>query len=193
MTDVITGTGCHISDDATVGPSGLRRGGPTVIGDDAVIRAGAILYPDVEVGDRFRAGHHVLVGAGTTIGDDVTVGPRTVVDHGATVGSHASFQTGSYVPPGASVGDRVFLGPGAVVTNGPSPGRDGDRAETTIEDGVSVGANATLLPGVTVGAGSFVGAGAVVTADVPPETLAVGTPAKHRPLASGFRTDVRPE
>jgi len=51
-----------------------------------------------------------------------------------------------------------------------------------LEDDVTIGANATVMPGVTVGERSFIAAGAVVTEDVPPSTLAVGTPAKHRPL-----------
>jgi maltose O-acetyltransferase len=47
-----------------------------------------------------------------------------------------------------------------------------------IEDGCWIGARATILPGVTVGQGSVVAAGAVVTADVPPNTLVGGVPAK---------------
>jgi maltose O-acetyltransferase len=47
-----------------------------------------------------------------------------------------------------------------------------------IEDGCWIGARATILPGVTVGRGSVVAAGAVVTADVPPNTLVGGVPAK---------------
>ena len=39
-----------------------------------------------------------------------------------------------------------------------------------------------VLPGVTVGENAFVAAGSVVTEDVPPNTLAVGTPAKEQPL-----------
>lgn len=35
-----------------------------------------------------------------------------------------------------------------------------------------------VLPGVTIGEGSVIGAGAVVTKDIPPNTLAVGSPAK---------------
>ena len=52
----------------------------------------------------------------------------------------------------------------------------------TIEDGASIGANATILPGVTVGEDAFVAAGAVVTEDVPAGMLARGVPATHHPL-----------
>lgn len=183
MTDVITGTECYISEDATVGPVGSRHGDPAVVGDNATIRSGTILYPDVEVGDGFRTGHHVLVRSGTRVGDDVLVGSQTVVDGNADIGSHVSLQTGVYVPPETTVGDQVFVGPGAVVTNDAYPIRTEDDLEgTTIEAHVSIGANATILPGVTVGEGSFVAAGAVVPEDVPPNTLAVGVPAKHRSL-----------
>jgi carbonic anhydrase/acetyltransferase-like protein (isoleucine patch superfamily) len=40
------------------------------------------------------------------------------------------------------------------------------------------GAAATILPGVTVGENSVVAAGAVVTANVPPNTVVAGVPAK---------------
>lgn len=44
--------------------------------------------------------------------------------------------------------------------------------------GCFVGAHATILPGVTIGASAVVGANSVVSRDVPPATVAVGSPAK---------------
>jgi acetyltransferase-like isoleucine patch superfamily enzyme len=41
-----------------------------------------------------------------------------------------------------------------------------------------IGTGSILLPGVTVHEGAMIGAGAVVTKDVPPNSLAVGVPAK---------------
>lgn len=48
----------------------------------------------------------------------------------------------------------------------------------TIEDGVWVGANVTILKGVTIGRGSVVAAGAVVTRSCPPYSVIGGVPAK---------------
>jgi acetyltransferase-like isoleucine patch superfamily enzyme len=47
-----------------------------------------------------------------------------------------------------------------------------------IEDDVWIGAGVTVVDGVTIGRGSVIGAGAVVTNDIPPYSIAVGTPAK---------------
>jgi len=174
------GDGCEIQPDVTFGDS---EGTPPVIGHEATIRSGTVIYPDVRIGNRFQTGHTVLVREETTIGDDVTVGTNTVIDGRTTVGDDVSMQTGVYVPSETTIGDNVFLGPHAVLTNDPYPIRqDVDLIGPILEDGVSVGANATILPGVAIGKGSFVAAGAVVTDDVPPNTLAVGTPAVHRPL-----------
>ena len=41
-----------------------------------------------------------------------------------------------------------------------------------------IGTGSILLPGVTVHEGAMIGAGAVVTKDIPPNSLAVGVPAK---------------
>ncbi|MFC7212842.1 acyltransferase [Saliphagus sp. GCM10025334] len=161
---------------------------PPVIGDDPTIRAGTIVYDDVVIGDRFSTGHFALVREQTRIGDDVLVGTNTTIDGTSTVGSNVSIQTGVYVPAETTIGDNVFLGPNAVLTNDPYPlRREVDLEGPTLEDHVSIGANATILPGVTVGRGSFVAAGAVVSADVPEETLAVGVPARHEPLPESLR------
>jgi len=156
---------------------------PPTFGDDPTVRAGTVVYADVETGDRFATGHHALIREGTRIGDDVVVGTDAVLDGDCTLGDEVSLQTGAYLPKNTTLGDRVFVGPNAVLTNDPAPlRRETDLEGPTLEDDASVGANATILPGVTVGAGAFVAAGAVVTEDVPPETLAIGVPARHEPL-----------
>lgn len=177
------GTDADIDERATVGYRHDDDASTTVLGDRARIRAGTIIYTDVQIGDDFTTGHRALVREETTIGDSVVVGTDAVIDGTTSVGSHVSLQTGVYVPTDTEIGDNVFIGPRAVLTNDPYPVRqDVDLAGPIIEDGVSIGANATVLPDVTVGNGSFVAAGAVVTRDVPPETLAVGTPAVHQQL-----------
>jgi len=47
-----------------------------------------------------------------------------------------------------------------------------------IGNDVWIGAHVIILPGVTIGNGSVIGAGSVVTKDIPPYTVAAGTPAK---------------
>lgn len=181
MTGVRTGRNCHIAPSAEVGIHGPDE--QTVIGDDATIRAGSVVYGGVVIGNGLTTGHDVLVREDSRLGDDVLIGTKSVLDGSLDIGSNVSIQTGVYLPREVRVGDNVFFGPHAVVTNDPYPVRESSvLVETVIEDHVSVGANATLLPGVTIGKGSFVAAGAVVTSDVPPGTLAVGAPARFEEL-----------
>lgn len=167
----------------TVGQPRRTRSDRTTIGRNPTVRSGTVIYGDVRIGDDLSTGHGVLIREGTVIGDEVLVGTNSVIDGSVTIGSRVSIQTGVYIPPETTIGDDVFIGPGAVLTNDPFPirtnvGLDGP----TVEDHVSIGANATLLPGIEVGAGAFVAAGAVVADDVPERTLAVGVPAEPRAL-----------
>lgn len=183
MTSVTIGKHCTVDRNATLGQPDAEDSAKTQIGDGATIRAGTVIYDGVEIGDSFSTGHNVLVRKDTSIGDNVLLGTNVVVDGACTIGSDLSCQTNVYIPRQTTIDDSVFLGPGAVLTNDPYPVRtEQELVGPTLEEDVSVGANATVLPGVTIGRGSFVAAGSIVTSDVPPETLAVGTPANHKPL-----------
>lgn len=47
-----------------------------------------------------------------------------------------------------------------------------------IEDNVWLGEHVSVLPGVTIGENSIIGANSVVTKSIPPNSIAVGSPAK---------------
>ncbi len=54
----------------------------------------------------------------------------------------------------------------------------------TVQDGVLIGAGATVLGPITIGARSQIGALALVVRDVPADSVATGIPAVSRPLRS---------
>jgi acetyltransferase-like isoleucine patch superfamily enzyme len=60
-----------------------------------------------------------------------------------------------------------------------APTTDNEVKPVTIEDNVWIGRRAVVMPGVTIGQDSVVAAGAVVMADVPPNTLVLGNPARQ--------------
>jgi acetyltransferase-like isoleucine patch superfamily enzyme len=178
-----SGVDVAIEGGATVGVAYKNGSTPPQIGSGGIVRAGTIIYDDVVTGAGFVTGHHALVREKTTLGEDVLLGTQAVIDGATTVGDGVSMQTGVYVPCETTIGDRVFLGPNATLLNDLYPVRqDVDLVGPTLEDGVSVGANATVLPGVTIGEDAFVAAGAVVTEDVPPRQLVTGVPGRPRPL-----------
>lgn len=104
------------------------------------------------------------------------------------VGVGALLSPGAFVEEGTVIGSDVTIGPNAVVL-----GRDrhGQVAASTLRDGCSIGANATVLGGITVGTGAVVGAGAVVTRDVPPNAIVVGAPAHISGYVSTLRASER--
>ena len=187
----VLGEGATIFEPVTLGfPSRDRIGeegyrGAT-IGRGAVLRSGTIIYCDVSIGDDFQTGHNVLIREKTFIGDRVAVGTAVVIEGDCTIGDDVRLQSLVYITTGTRVGNRVFIGPNAVLTNDRyPPGSHASLQAPVIGDDAVIGANATILPGVTVGEGAFIAAGAVVTKDVPSGMLAVGAPARFRPMPPG--------
>ncbi|KAK3955214.1 hypothetical protein QBC32DRAFT_253704 [Pseudoneurospora amorphoporcata] len=119
----------------------------------------------VDYGLRLRVGGSTFINRGCFIMDtpvaDVTIGEN------CNIGPHCTLvSVGHPIHPEARESQRSSIG-----------------KPITIGDGVWIGANVTILGGITIGDGAVIGAGSVVTKSVPPLNLAVGVPARFRPLA----------
>jgi serine O-acetyltransferase len=108
---------------------------------------------------------------GVEIHPGAVIGRRLFIDHAM----------GVVIGETAEIGDDVMLYHG--VTLG---GRSMQRVKRhpTLEDGVTVGAGATVLGPVTIGACAQIGANAVVVKDVAPRSVVVGVPGRARPVPS---------
>jgi UDP-2-acetamido-3-amino-2,3-dideoxy-glucuronate N-acetyltransferase len=133
-------------------------------------------------GEPARVHPPTVVVEGAQLGNDVVIGAFCFVASGAVVGAGTRIQSHTSVWDGVVIGDDVFVGPGAQFTNMHHARAGYRRAPnwdiTIVEDGATVGANATLVAPVRVGKYAVVGAGAVVTHDVPSHAVAVGNPAR---------------
>jgi maltose O-acetyltransferase len=106
------------------------------------------------------------------------VGVACAINVGVSIEAAADVVLGAHVGLGQDV---------RIITNTHEMGQAGRRhgelvaRPVVIEDGAWVSTRVTVLPGVTIGRGAVVAAGAVVHADVAPNTLVGGVPA--RPIA----------
>ena len=124
------------------------------------------------------------------IGCDSMIGTFVELQNGVKIGDRTRVQSHTFVCELVTIGNDVFVGHGVMFINDtmpPQPEKDKWRA-TTIEDGASIGSNATLLP-VTIGRDSVVGAGSVVTRDVPPGAIVAGNPARVMRFKDGYGED----
>ena len=141
----------------------------------------ADVSPEATVGDGTQIWHWVQVRERARIGRNCKIGKDVYIDADVTLGDACKVQNFATIYRGVTIASRVFVGPHACFSNDPYPRADSEDWEivpTRVEDGASIGANATILCGITIGRNAMVGAGAVVTKDVPPHALVAGVPAK---------------
>ncbi len=151
--------------------SGVEIGPGTSVWDNAHLRSGAAVGSEcivggksyladaVRIGDRCKINAMVYICAGVSLGD------------GVMVAAHATFTNDYY--PRACVNDLSELRPSEL---------DGHTTFTTVQDGVTIGASATIGSDLVIGRFAMVAMGAVVTRSVPPFTLVMGNPARPTAL-----------
>lgn len=114
----------------------------------------------IKFGNRVQLNDYVHISSlhSVEIGDDVLVASHVYISdnsHGSYKGNDddvspdiAPIKRSYYISP-VKIGDRVWLGEGVIV-----------------------------LPGVTIGEGAIIGAHAIVSSNIPPNSIAAGSPAK---------------
>jgi len=171
------------------------------ISADSVIEPYVQLLGTTKVGTRCRIRSYSVI-RDTEIGDDVLVRPGCIMDrsrisNGAEIGPYSHLRPGSDIGEGAHLGNFVetkkirlgkrskanhlsYLGDseiGAGVNIGAGTitcNYDGvHKHKTTIDDGVFIGSDTTLVAPVRVGKGAYVGAASCITDDVPDDALGI--------------------
>jgi acetyltransferase-like isoleucine patch superfamily enzyme len=143
---------------------------------------------DVKLGDGVRLAKFINL-YGCVIGAETKIGAFVEIQRNATVGSRCKISSHSFICEGVSIEDNVFIGHGVMFINDTYPRattatgelqneNDWKVERTTVEEGASIGSNATILSKVRIGKNAVVGAGSVVTGDVPANAVVAGNPAR---------------
>lgn len=150
----------------------------------------AIIDAGAEIGDECRIWHWTHVSAGAKLGRQCSLGQNVYVANDVVIGNNAKIQNNVSIYDGVTLEDDVFCGPSMVFTNVYNPrsavNRKAEYLKTTVKNGATIGANATIVCGITIGEYAFIAAGAVVTCDVTSYALVVGVPAKQIGWMSRF-------
>ncbi|MFP4498668.1 MAG: bifunctional UDP-N-acetylglucosamine diphosphorylase/glucosamine-1-phosphate N-acetyltransferase GlmU [Vulcanimicrobiota bacterium] len=140
------------------------------IGENVEIRESVL--SESEIGDNCKIGPFAHIRPGTRLAEKVKIG-NFVETKKSVINTNTKVSHLSYIGD-ATLGKNVNIGAGTITCN-----YDGVRKNpTTIEDGVFIGSNSSLVAPIKIGEGAATGAGAVATKDIPPYKLAVGQPAR---------------
>ncbi len=154
-----------------------------LIGDNAIVRSGTVIYAGSCIGHNLETGHHAVIREENVLGNDVRIWNSSVIDYGCVIGDRVKIHSHVYVAQFTTIEDDVFMGPRVVITNDPHPGCQYSKEcmrGPVIRRGAQVGAGSIILPHVVIGEYSVIGAGSVVTREVPPYCVVSGNPARMR-------------
>lgn len=142
-----------------------------VWGKPRIVNSGRLV-----AGDRLQllsrvATTDIVVGDGGTL----EIGDRVYINHGTSIGATELVRIGS----DCSIGTHVVMMDNDFHRIEPERRRERPASQPIVlEPNVWLGASVIVLRGVTIGEGSAIGAGSVVTSNIPPRSLAVGSPAR---------------
>ncbi len=146
------------------------------------IDATSIVSNKAQIHEKTKIWQFCVILDNVKIGCNCNIGQNVFIENGVKIGNNVTVKNNISLYTGVICKDNVFLGPNCVFTNILTPrsfiSRKNEFLKTVINNGASIGANATIICGNSIGEYAMVGAGSVVTKDVPSYTLVVGNPAR---------------
>lgn len=115
----------------------------------------SVVHPSVVFSPFVKFGIGTVITAGCILTNNITIRNHVHLNLDSTVGHDAIMEDFSTTAPGVHI-------------NG----------HNVIEEGAYLGTGVNIIEGITVGKWSIVGTGAAIVRDIPPNTTAVGCPAK---------------
>ena len=135
------------------------------------------------IGEGTKIWQFCVVLENAVIGKNCNINCQVFIENDVIIGDNVTIKSGVQLWDGLRIGNNVVIGPNATFTNDLVP-RSKVYPEsferTIIEEGASIGANATILAGNVIGKYALIGAGSVVTKAVPSFTVWYGNPAINK-------------
>lgn len=148
----------------------VRIGNNVTISGDLTVNAGRTHdKPELIIGNDVFIGHRVVI----------SVGQRIVIEEGVAIAG------GCYIADNDNHPNDLE----ARIRKEPPPAEE--ILPVRIGRNAWIGRGSYIMKGVTVGEGAVVGAGSVVIADVPPFSIAMGSPARLVPSRKAAATNAR--
>jgi UDP-2-acetamido-3-amino-2,3-dideoxy-glucuronate N-acetyltransferase len=150
----------------------------------------ATVDPGAEIGDHTAIWHYSHVEANAVVGENCNLGQNVYVGNDAVVGNGCRLGNSVAIFSHVELGDFVFCAPFMVFTHIAFPraavNRHASFEKTIVMNGVTLGANSTVMPGITIGEGAFLAAGSTQTKNCKDWALMIGTPAKQAGWVSAY-------
>lgn len=149
-----------------------------IIGNDALIRSGSIIYTSSNIGIHFQTGHNVTIRENSQIGDYVSIGTLSDVQNACIIGNYVRVHSNVFMGQFTKIDNFVWIYPSVVLTNDPTPPSD-YFSGVHIHSFAVVASGAIIMPGIEIGQDSLIAAGAIVTKSVEKYTVVYGNSAKR--------------
>lgn len=146
------------------------------------IHNSAIIDSGAEIGQDTKIWHFSHVMGSAKIGKNCSIGQNCFIGENVVIGDNVKIQNNVSIFEGVTIEKGVFIGPSVVFTNVIRPRSlfptNKKYLKTIVEQGATIGANATIICGNVIENHSMIGAGAVVNKTVLAYSLVVGNPLK---------------
>ena len=153
----------------------INLGYPTPRDANYKVEAGAIIYPNCEIGEGSIIGANAVLRPYTRLGKHSIFGTLSCSEGSNAIGDYTTIHAQCHITSNVFIGDNVFIAPFFIASNTPdiSVGKHGTEPQayhtlpTMIKDNVRIGTNVRMIPGLTIEHDALILQDTLLTKDVP--------------------------